>query len=51
MAHLDLVLEIPEAGVHRLLGQRRERHRRDEVRLLPRSARSAPSPRPSGSAG
>ena len=32
MAHLDLVLEVPQAGMDRLLGQRRQRHRRDELR-------------------
>jgi hypothetical protein len=32
MPHLGLVLQVPEAGVDRLLGQSRQGHRRDELR-------------------
>ncbi len=43
MPHLDFVLEVPETGVDRLLGQGRERHRRHEP-LAARGQHAAHAP-------
>jgi hypothetical protein len=32
VSHLDLVLQVPQAGMNLVLRQSRERHRRDELR-------------------